>query len=302
MSELYGAIEAGGTKFVCAVGTGPDDIVAETRFPTDDPESTIGSATAFLADQQGVHGRLSAIGVASFGPVELRLDHSRYGWITTTPKPGWSGTPVIRPLMDAFEVPVGFDTDVNGAALGEGRWGAAQGVASFVYVTVGTGIGGGAVVDGNPLHGLVHPEMGHVPVARKPGDGFSGTCPFHGDCFEGMACGPALAQRWSIPAARLAGAHLEEARATQAWYVAQGLRAIVYMLAPQRIVLGGGVMGMPGLIELVRIELRRALAGYPGLPEHDEPNFVVAPRLGSRAGVAGAFVLAELAADRAERR
>ena len=215
--------------------------------------------------------------------------------MTTTPKPGWSGTDLVGPLGDALGVPVGFDTDVTGAALGEGRWGAARGLRSFVYVTVGTGIGGGAVVGGAPVHGLPHPEMGHVSVTRLPGDEFPGICPFHGDCLEGMACGPAMAARWGRPAEELTGADLARAVDIEAHYLAAGLRNIVYVLAPERIVLGGGVAGLPGLFPALRERLAAALAGYPGLAEHGAPGFVVPPGLGGAAGAAGALALAELA-------
>ena len=230
---MFGGIEAGGTKFVCVVGASPDRIVREARFPTRDPAATIDDAIAFFRDAADDGHRVDALGIASFGPVELRSDHPRYGFVTTTPKPGWSGTDLVGPLGDALGVPVGFDTDVTGAALGEGRWGAARGLRSFVYVTVGTGIGGGAVVGGAPVHGLPHPEMGHVSVTRLPGDEFPGICPFHGDCLEGMACGPAMAARWGRPAEELTGADLARAVDVEAHYLAAGLRNIVYVLAPE---------------------------------------------------------------------
>ncbi len=292
MSDLYGAIEAGGTKFVCAYGSGPDDIAAEARFPTEDPTTTLGNMVAFFTEQIERVGPADGFGVASFGPIELRKDHPQYGCITTTPKAGWSGTQIIQPLADAFGARVGFDTDVNGAGLGEGRWGAAKGLSTFVYVTIGTGIGGGAIVDGKPLHGLTHPEMGHVAVRRKPRDAFGGICPFHGDCFEGMASGQAMAARWGTPAEELTGSAQAEAVAVEAWYVAQGFRSIVYTCAPERIVMGGGVTALPGLLDAVRAELGMALAGYPGLAEHDQAEFVVLPGLGGRSGIAGAFALA----------
>ncbi len=276
---------------MCAVGTGPDDIAAEIRFPTADPESTIGRAVEFFAAE----GPLAAVGIASFGPVELRRTSPAYGFITTTPKPGWSEVDVVGPVAAQLGIPVGFDTDVNGAALGEGRWGAAAGLETFVYVTIGTGIGGGAVMGGRIAHGLVHAEMGHVAVARRPGDDFAGACPFHGDCFEGMAAGPAIAARWGRPGSDLAGVQLAEAVAIEAFYVAQGLRNVVYTIAPERIIVGGGVAKMPGLLDGVRNELTAALAGYPGLAEHHRPEFVVSPGLGDRAGIAGGFVLAEAA-------
>lgn len=290
---LLAGIEAGGTKVFVLLGTGPDDAVAELRIPTTTPEETLGSVIDFFATQREAGNVPVAAGIASFGPVELRRDHPRYGFITTTPKPGWSGTDVLGPIRAVLDVPVGFDTDVNGAALGEGRWGAAAGLDSFVYLTVGTGIGGGAVVNGTVAHGVVHAEMGHVAVPRHPDDDFEGRCPFHRSCLEGMASGPAIADRWGTPAQDLAGAELEAAVEMQAWYLAAGLRTIVYVLAPQRVILGGGVAAMPGLMPAVRRALIDTLGGYPGLPEHGSVDFVVPAGLGSLAGPAGALVLAD---------
>jgi fructokinase len=296
VSALLGGIEAGGTKFVCVVGTPPDGIVREARFPTRDPAATLADAVAFFRDAAADGHAIAALGVASFGPLELRPGHPRRGGITTTPKPGWSDTDLPGPLGDALGVPVLVDTDVNGAALAEGRWGAARGLDAFVYVTVGTGIGGGAVVAGAPVHGLPHPEMGHVSVTRLAGDDFPGICPFHGDCLEGMACGPAMAARWGRPAQDLAGDDLARAVEIEAHYLAAGLRNVVYALAPERIVVGGGVAALPGLLPAVRTRLADALAGYPGPPEHGSEDFVVPPGLGDGAGAAGALALAEAAA------
>jgi fructokinase len=293
---MLGGIEAGGTKFVCVIGASPDRIVREARFPTRDPAATIADAIAFFRAAAGDGHPIDALGVASFGPVELRPGDPRYGFVTTTPKPGWSGIDLVGPLRAALGVPVGFDTDVNGAALGEGRWGAARGLRDFVYVTVGTGIGGGAVAGGAPVHGLPHPEMGHVSVTRLPGDDFPGICPFHGDCLEGMACGPAIAARWGRPAEELRDDDLRRAVEIEAHYLAAGLRNVVYALAPERIVLGGGVAGLPGLLPAVRARLAAALGGYPGLPEHGADAFLVTPGLGGAAGAAGALALAEAAA------
>lgn len=295
MSGLLGGIEAGGTKFVCVIGTPPGGIVREARFPTRDPAATLADAIAFFRDAAADGLPVAALGVASFGPVELRPGHPRRGWITTTPKPGWSDTDLSGPLGAALGVPVVVDTDVNGAALAEGRWGAARGLGTFVYVTVGTGIGGGAVVAGAPVHGLPHPEMGHVSVARLPGDDFPGVCPFHGDCLEGMACGPAMAARWGRPAQDLTGDDRARAVEIEAHYLAAGLRNVVYALAPERIVVGGGVAAMPGLVPALRTRLADALAGYPGAPEHAGEGFVVPPGLGDGAGAAGALALAEAA-------
>ncbi len=294
MSDVFGAVEAGGTKVVCVVGTAPDDIRASTRFDTGEPSLTLDQAIRFFRRAIGDGVALRAIGVGSFGPVELRTTSPRYGHITTTPKPGWSGTDVVGAFA-ALGLPVGFDTDVNAAALGEGRWGAARGLTTFVYLTVGTGIGGGAVVGGRVAHGLVHAEMGHFSVPRKSGDDFSGSCPFHGDCWEGLASGPAMAARWGRRAEALGGTELEAAVELEAFYLAAGLATIVYTLAPERIVIGGGVSALPGLFPAVRSKLVELLGGYPGLPEHAAEDFVARAALGGMAGPAGALVLAELA-------
>lgn len=290
---MFGAVEAGGTKFVCAIGTGPSDIDAQTRIETAAPESTLSAAIDFFA---GSTFPVRAIGIASFGPLELRRDHTEYGYITSTPKPGWSGTDVVGTIGGALGVPVGFDTDVNGAALGEARWGAGRDCDSFVYLTVGTGIGGGFYVNGDVTRGLVHPEMGHLAVGRRPGDDFPGICPFHGDCLEGMASGPSMEARWGTRAEDLEPGLRDEAVAIEAFYLAQGMRNIVYGLSPTRIIVGGGVGGMPGLMAAVRVQTLEALSGYPGLPDHAGDDFIVAPGLGSQSGIAGAFVLAERAA------
>lgn len=293
---MFGGIEGGGTKFVCVIGTGPDAILDTTRIEVTDPATTLASAVRFFREAADGGVSLAAIGVGSFGPVELRRGHPRYGFITNTPKPGWSRTDMIGPFMAAFGVPVGFDMDVNAAALAEGRWGAARGVGSFVYLTVGTGIGGGAVVDGRLLRGLGHPEMGHVVVPRKPGDTFDGVCPFHGDCLEGMASGPAVAARFGRRAEELDGTDREAAVGLVAWYLAAGVSSHVYALAPDRVVVGGGLGSMPGLVAATHRELVVRLGGYPGLPEHADPGFVVPAGLGGMAGPLGTLILAERAA------
>jgi fructokinase len=292
---MYGGIEAGGTKFVCVIGTAPEDIVETARIDIAGPAETIGAAVAFFRRAVDAGTRLEAIGIGSFGPVELRAGHPRYGWITTTPKAGWSGTDLAGPIARELGLPVGFDTDVNAAALGEGRWGAARGLRSFIYLTLGTGIGGGAVVDGRLVHGLGHPEMGHLAVPRRPGDTFAGACPFHGDCLEGMASGPAIAARFGRRAETLDEADRAAATALVAFYLAAGVRSLVYALAPERIVVGGGLGSMPGLIDAARPELAAQLRGYPGLPEHASGSFLVPAALGGMAGPAGTLLLAEAA-------
>jgi fructokinase len=290
-----GAIEVGGTKVVCLVGSAPDHLAAQTRIATGPPAETMAQVLEFLQREVTVGGPLDAVGIAAFGPVELRRAHPRHGFVTSSPKHGWVGVDVAGPVRRALGVPVRFDTDVNGAALGEGRWGAARGLDSFVYLTVGTGIGAGAVVGGRIVHGLVHPEMGHVGVPRRPGDDFAGNCPFHADCLEGMAAGPAIAARWGRPAEQLDGSELRAAVQLEAAYLAAGLRTFVYTLAPQRIVIGGGAASLPGLFPLLRERLLDELGGYPGLPEHGAQDFVVPAALGALAGPAGALVLAEAA-------
>jgi fructokinase len=292
-STRLGAIEAGGTKFVCLVGSCPERILARTRIPTGEPTQTLARVVAFFQAEVDVDGPLAAVGIASFGPLELRRTHPRYGFITISPKLGWSHVNIVGPIRTALGVPVGFHTDVAGAALGEGRWGAAHGLDTFVYLTVGTGIGGAAVVGGHIAPGLGHAEMGHVHVPRQPSDDFPGDCPFHGDCLEGMAGGAAIAARWGRPAEQLTGAQLRQAVKWEASYLAAGLRTILYTIAPQRIVIGGSVTALPGLFPLLRAQLITTLADYPGMPEHAGAGFVVPAALGPLAGPAGALVLAE---------
>ncbi|MBE7468227.1 MAG: fructokinase [Anaerolineae bacterium] len=290
---LLGGIEAGGTKFVCAVGTGPDDFRAETRFPTTTPEETINRAIAFFKEQAQKEP-LAAIGIASFGPVDPNPASPSFGYITTTPKPHWANADLAGTIGRALSVPVGFDTDVNGAALGEHRWGAAQGLDTFIYLTIGTGLGGGGLVSGQLMHGLIHPEMGHVRLPRHPNDSYPGACPFHGDCLEGMAAGPALQGRWGQRAETLPPDH--PAWEIEAHYLAYGLVNFICTLSPQRIILGGGVMDQAHLFPLVRRKTQELLNGYVQSPEILEriDQYIVPPGLGNRAGVLGAIALAEL--------
>jgi len=287
--DLYGGIEAGGTKFVCIVASGPDDIRGEVRFPTTTPDETIGRAVEFFRQFLP----LKAIGVASFGPVDLDPASPHFGSITTTPKPGWANADVTGRLSAALGAPVAFDTDVNGAALGEYRWGAAQGMDTVLYITIGTGIGGGCLINGKPIHGLVHPEMGHIRLPRDPKvDPYSGHCPYHGDCFEGLASGPAMKARWGQPAETLPEDH--PAWDLEAYYIAMALTDLVCTLSPNRIVLGGGVFEHRGLIESVRIKVLELLNGYvksPAILEHID-QYIVLPGLGNRAGSLGAIALA----------
>lgn len=292
---LVGGIEAGGTKFVCAVGTDPQDVRAEVQFQTTAPAETIGAAIAFLREATALEP-LRAVGIASFGPVDLNPRSPTYGHITTTPKAGWAGTDFVGTIRRSLEIPVGFDTDVNAAALAEHRWGAAQGLDTFIYLTVGTGLGGGGLANSQPLHGLLHPEMGHIRIPHDwDADPFPGTCPYHGDCLEGLASGPALEKRWGRRAETLPAGH--PAWALEAHYLALALVNYVAVLSPQRIIIGGGVSQQPELLPLVRREVQNLLKGYIRAPEILEEigDYIVPPELGKRAGVLGALVLAQKA-------
>jgi fructokinase len=293
---LVGGVEPGGSKAVCVVGAGRE-IVAEERLPLGESTATLAAIASFFARQR-MHGRaISALGIASFGPLELRKEHPDFGRITATPKPGWSGVDVVRPLCEALGVPTALDTDVNAAALAEGRFGAARGCGNLVYLTVGTGIGAGAIVGGRTLHGLTHTEMGHVAVIRTEGDTYPGRCPFHGDCLEGMVSGPALAERFGAPLEELTAAGRARAAVIASGYLAQLLRSIVYIVVPERIVIGGGVSQLPELVPLAAEALRATLAGYPVLSADELASLVVPAELGQSAGPIGALVLAERAAD-----
>lgn len=287
---LYGGLEAGGTKCVCAVGTGPEAVHQRTQFATTTPSETIARAVAFFAPYRSV---LTALGLAAFGPLDPRPRSPSFGFITSTPKPGWSHTDLAGPLGRALGVPVAFDTDVNAAILGEHRWGAAQGLDTCLYVTVGTGIGGGAIVNGRLLHGLLHPEIGHIRIPHdRTADPFPGLCPYHDDCLEGLASGPALAARWGQPADTLPANH--PAWSLQAHYLAMGLVTCICTLAPQRIIMGGGVMHQAHLFPRLRHEVCQVLNDYIQVPElHDQlDDYIVPPALGDQAGVLGALALA----------
>ena len=290
-----GSVEGGGTKFVCAVGSSIDEISAVTTVPTTTPDETLGRVIDFLSE----HGPLDAVGIATFGPLDLHERSATYGRVVGTPKRGWNGADIVGAASRSLGTPVGFDTDVNGAALGEGRWGAGRGLDTFAYITVGTGVGMGAVVNGAPVHGLVHPEFGHIRVPRDADDDFPGHCPYHGDCLEGLVAGPALAARWGRPATEL-GAITERAVATAAHSLGHAIASLVVTLSPERIIVGGGVAKLPGLLEATRVQMVRSLNGYVTSPAvaGGAVDYVVPPALGDRAGIAGGLVLAERAMHR----
>jgi fructokinase len=289
--SLFGCVEAGGTKFICGVGTGPDDLQT-TTIPTTSPGHTLEKIVDFFQKKAG--RELSAVGVGAFGPVDLHPESSTFGYITSTPKTEWQQFDLAWTLYRALEVPIGFDTDVNAAAAGEARWGAGRGIPDFIYLTVGTGIGGGAMVNGELIHGMLHPEMGHVRIPHDlSSDPFPGICPYHRDCLEGLASGPAMQARWGSAAQQLPPDH--PGWELEARYLALGLATWVCTLSPERILLGGGVMQQASLFPMIRKELLRLLNGYihakPLLDGID--SYVLPPELGGRAGVLGAMVLAE---------
>lgn len=295
-ANLLAGVELGGTKCVCILGTRPDDVRARIQIPTEEASRTLDQVTAILRAWRARHGPIAALGIGSFGPLEVRGDSSAYGRIISTSKPGWSHTDVAGPLGECLGVPVGLGTDVEGAALAEARWGAARGLGDFAYVTVGTGVGVGLIVAGGPARGFGHPELGHIRVVRQRGDHWPGICPFHGDCLEGLVSGPAIAARVGAPAESLADEH--PVWTSVAFALGQLLHTLVLATAPRRILIGGGVIGpRPYLFEYIRTELARSLAGYRSSRElSDLGRYVASPGLGAAAGPLGALALAANAA------
>lgn len=291
---LLGGVELGGTKCVCLLGTGPHDIRVRSSVPTgSDPHATLSRIEEILRNGMALHGPIQALGVACFGPLDLARHSPTFGAITSTVKPGWCNAPVAARMQRAFDVPLGFDTDVNGAALAEGRWGAATGLADYAYVTVGTGVGVGLVVNGCLAHGFSHPELGHIRIARKAGDGWPGACAFHGDCIEGLASGTAIAARAGVPAQLIPAD--DGVWELVAHALGQLLHTLVLATAPRRILVGGGVVHeRPELLPLMRRQLMESLNGYLDLGEltGDLDQYVVPPGLGALAGPSGALALA----------
>lgn len=295
--EFYGGIEAGGTKFVCAVGTGSGEILDQVRFPTSTPEATLRQAIDFFRSQRAF---VLSVGIGSFGPVDLDPTSPSFGHITTAPKPGWQDIDIAGYVREHLGVPTRLDTDVNAAAFGEYRWGAAQGLDTFLYLTVGTGIGGGGMAGGRLLHGLVHPEMGHMRIPHDwKQDPFPGVCPHHGDCLEGLATGPAIERRWGVQGSDLPRDH--PAWQLEALYLSLGLANLIYVISPQRIILGGGVMHQAQLFASIRHQVQVLLAGYVQAPAilKQIDAYIVPPALGDKAGVLGAIALAQGAGRRA---
>jgi fructokinase len=285
-----GAIEAGGTKFICGIGNEDGDIIEKVSFPTESPAVSINKAIDFFRDQQ-----VEAIGIGSFGPIDIDHHSPTYGFITTTPKSGWSNCDFVGAIKKYYDVPIGWDTDVNAAALGEATWGAAKGLDSCVYYTIGTGVGLGVYIEGRLVHGLLHPEGGHVLVRRHEADSFKGNCPYHGDCLEGMAAGPAIEKRWGQQGQELPISH--PAWAMEAYYIAQAIVGTILTLSPKKVILGGGVMKQAQLFPLIHKQVQDSLNGYISAEAilSGIEHYIVAPGLGDHAGLCGALALGKKA-------
>jgi fructokinase len=285
---ILGAIEAGGTKFVCGIGNENGDIIEKISYPTTTPEETLKLVTDYFKDKQ-----IEALGVGSFGPIDLNQESSTYGFITSTPKKHWKNVNLLGELKKHIDVPMAFDTDVNAAALGELEWGAAKGLDSCIYMTVGTGIGVGAVTEGKLIHGMLHPEMGHILVKRHKDDTYKGNCPFHGDCLEGMASGPAIENRWGQKGVVLSAN--PQVWELEAYYLAQALVNYILVLSPKKLILGGGVMQQKQLFPIIIENVVNLLNGYI---QHENllvciDEYIVPPELGDNAGLCGALALAK---------
>lgn len=281
--SYFGSIEAGGTKFVCAIGDENFNVIKRVSFPTTTPDETLAQVFEFFDAFE-----LTAIGIGSFGPIDVNTQSPTYGYITSTPKPHWGNVDLLGRLKNRYAVPMAFTTDVNAAALGEQRMGAARGLNSCIYLTVGTGVGGGAVMNSRILEGFTHPEMGHIIVKPRVDDAFAGGCPFHSDCLEGLAAGPAIEKRYGVRAETLGPDH--PAWELVADYIGQALMTYTLILSPERIILGGGVMGQAHLFPLIRAALAKHMNGYGAMPEME--TYVVPPALDNNAATIGCFILA----------
>ena len=289
---IMAAVEAGGTKFNCGLGDENGNIIDQVSIPTTTPEETMKKVIEYFKDK-----KFDVMGVGSFGPIDPIKGSKTYGHITKTPKAYWSDYNLIGELKKHFDVPMEFDTDVNGAALAEAWWGAGKGFKNVMYITVGTGIGAGATVDGKMLQGLTHPEMGHRSVKRHPEDTFEGTCSFHGDCLEGMAAGPAIEKRWGKKGIELA----EDNRVweMEAYYLSQALVNYILILSPEKIIMGGGIIKQKQLFPLIHKNVKEMLNGYVDKKEilEDIENYIIYPGLGDYAGFIGSFALGKLAME-----
>lgn len=281
-----GALEAGGTKMVCAIGNEKGEIFERTSIPTETPEITVPKLIEYFADK-----KIEALGIGCFGPIDLNRNSDTYGYITTTPKLIWANYNIVGAFREALKIPVGFDTDVNGSALGEATWGITKGLENSMYITIGTGVGAGIIANGKLLHGMLHPEGGHLLLSKHPSDSYEGRCPYHKTCLEGLASGPAIEARWGKKGVELADKR--EVWELEAYYIGQALADYIVTLSPQRIVLGGGVMHQEHMIPMVREEVKRQLNGYLQTKElEDMENYIVLPSLNDNQGIMGALKLA----------
>lgn len=289
-----GALEAGGTKMVCAIGNEHGEIFERISIPTETPDITMPKLIAYFKEKD-----IQALGIGCFGPLDLNRNSETYGYITTTPKLAWANYNIVGVFMEALGIPMGFDTDVNGSALGEATWGCTRGLSSSMYITIGTGVGAGIISNGKLLHGMLHPEAGHVLLKKHPDDSYEGTCPYHSTCLEGLAAGPAIEARWGKKGVELADQ--KEVWELEAYYIGQALVNYIVILSPEKIILGGGVMHQEHMMPLVRSEVKRQLASYISTKELDDiDNYIVLPSLNDNQGIMGALKLAvdELALDR----
>ena len=285
--KLFGALEAGGTKMVCAIGDENGNILERVSIPTGTPENTMPPMIKFFRNKG-----ICALGIGCFGPVDLDKKSPTYGYITSTPKLAWTNYPIVAEFEKALGIPVGFDTDVNAAALGEATWGCTKDVENSIYITIGTGVGVGVIANGKPYHGMIHPEGGHILLARHPQDPMVGSgCPFHENCMEGLAAGPSLEKRWGVKGAELS--ERMEVWEMEAWYIGQAITNYIMMLSPERIICGGGVMHQPVLLPLIRKEVERQMNGYiKGKGMDDLENYIVGVSLNDNQGAMGAVKLA----------
>ena len=283
---LYGAIEAGGTKMICAVGDENGYIVDKTVISTTTPDETMPKVIDYFRDKD-----IEALGIACFGPIDLDKTSDTYGYIVETPKTAWRFFDIVGTMKDALGVSIGFDTDVNGSLLGEVTWGSAKGLSDAIYITFGTGVGAGILSGGKLVHGMMHPEAGHIKLVPLPGDTFPGKCPFHGTCLEGMTSGPAIKARWGLSGEELADR--PEVWEMESSYIAQGLANLICVLSPQKIILGGGVMHRESLFPMIREKVLKELNGYIKTKQLDDiDNYIVPAGLNDDQGIMGAIKLA----------
>ncbi len=282
----YGALEAGGTKMVCAIGDQNGQILEQVSIPTRYPEETVPEIIDYFRKKE-----IAALGIACFGPLDLNQRSATYGYITTTPKPGWANYDIVGAFQKALQIPIGFDTDVNGSLLGEVTYGSSKGLENVVYITVGTGIGGGVMSGGKLLHGMLHPELGHMLLHPHPSDPYPGKCPFHRHCLEGLASGPAIEERWGVKGKDLAGR--DEVWELEAYYIGQAIVNLILTLSPERIILGGGVMHQLQLFDLIRAEVKKQLNDYIVTPLlQNMEHYIVPASLHDDQGIMGCIRLA----------